>query len=117
MTSPPPWVKSKSMRIEEPFLVFSAVTVALAAPAPMALQLDTESKVSVTRGTVSAFTQAETVRSRLVRRSLNKSIFIERRDGQRVGWNYEFKAHAERLGAVPGQVFQYFMTGKGMGSP
>jgi hypothetical protein len=37
MTSPPPWVKSKSMRIEEPFLVFSAVTFALGVTAPMAL--------------------------------------------------------------------------------
>jgi hypothetical protein len=77
MTSPPPWVKSKSMRIEEPFLVFSAVTVALAAPAPMALQLDTESKTSITREASSDFVQTDIVRSRADRKALNRSFLIE----------------------------------------
>ena len=66
------------MRIDEPFLAFSAVIVALAAPAPMALQLDTESKTSMTREASSAFAQTDIVRSRADRKALNKSFFIER---------------------------------------
>jgi hypothetical protein len=71
-----------------PFLVFSRVTDALAAPAPMALHPDTESKVSTIRVVSAAATQTEMARSRAVRMAWKTSCFIERLErGVGDGWH------------------------------